>query len=383
MSDAPPAATAGARRVLVAVRWPVGGIRAHLLASWPGLAARGFAPTFVAPAGPTFDDLRAPAEAIPGAELHPVPMRGRHFPLRGVARDLLRSGRFALSHAHGLSVGALVAWGDDAGVPLLVTSHDVFPPGRHEGLLDAAKRRALAHLLGRAKAIVSVTEDARANLLDHLPWLRGEVAQYTIPHGIPLPREGGGAPASREALGVPPGAFLVGFLGRFTEPKGFVRLLDAVAGLLASKPPRPLHLLAVSSGDYEPAYREEVARRGLSPSVTFRPAALDPLPILRALDLVAMPSLWEASGLLAMQALVAGTPLLASSCIGLREIVARTPARTAPPEDVAAWTAALRSAMESPWNEAARDFVPQARHRFDVTRTVSALADLYASLASP
>lgn len=44
-----------------------------------------------------------------------------------------------------------------------------------------------------------------------------------------------------------------------------------------------------------------------------------------------MPSRWVAFGLLAVEALCAGTPLIASDCIGLREVVEDTPAVVVPP----------------------------------------------------
>jgi len=40
-------------------------------------------------------------------------------------------------------------------------------------------------------------------------------------------------------------------------------------------------------------------------------------------------SVWEASGLLAMEAMVCGVPLIATDCVGLRETVSRSPARVA------------------------------------------------------
>ena len=44
------AAAAGTRRVLVVVRWPVGGIRTHVLYNYPGACGVGYRFTFVGPA---------------------------------------------------------------------------------------------------------------------------------------------------------------------------------------------------------------------------------------------------------------------------------------------------------------------------------------------
>jgi len=240
----------------------------------------------------------------------------------------------------------------------------------------------LARLLARADAVVSVTDDARANLVEHLPRLARGVRLETIPHGIALPA--GALPPKadlRGPLGLSPDVALVGFLGRFMEQKGFLPLLGAIERLRSAPPRRPFCLVAVGSGDFEPQYKREVERRGLSSCVRFLPFVADAGPVLRALDLVAMPSLWEAAGLLAMEALVAGTPLIASDCLGLREVVRGTPARTAPPGDEAAWAEALRSAIDAPFAEEARAFVPAARERFDVARSAASLSALLAEVS--
>src|SRR5260370_42533569 len=53
----PPAADE--RRVLVAVRWPVGGIRTHILYNYPTAAENGYRFTFVGPADETFERFAA------------------------------------------------------------------------------------------------------------------------------------------------------------------------------------------------------------------------------------------------------------------------------------------------------------------------------------
>ena len=62
----------------------------------------------------------------------------------------------------------------------------------------------------------------------------------------------------------------MGFLGRFMEQKGFLVLLDALDCLVRQPLPRPFHLVAVGSDDYEREYREEASRRpSLAGRITF------------------------------------------------------------------------------------------------------------------
>lgn len=362
-------------RILCTLRWPVGGIRTYLLYQYPVIAA-GRSVTLVGPDDADFASLAAEMRAFADVEPVPVALRGRRLPLAKAVRPLLRSGRFSIAHAQGLSAGGLTALGArGTGVPVVVTSHDVFVPGRKAGLVERLKRAALARMLARAAAIVSVTDDARKDLLEHLPRLARGVRHETIPHGIVLP-EGCEAVDLRAATGTPEGDVLVGFLGRFMEQKGFLVLLDALERLRAAPPKRAYRVVAVGSGDFEREYKAETERRGLSGTVRFLPRVPAAAPVLRALDLVAMPSLWEAAGLLAMEALAVGTPLLASDCIGLREVVAGTPARVAAAGDAAAWADALRAAIDDPGREAARGFAPEARRRFDAAASARRTAAL-------
>ena len=109
----------------------------------------------------------------------------------------------------------------------------------------------------------------------------------------------------------------MGFLGRFMEQKGFLPLLDALQRLRTA---RPFHLAAVGSGDYEREYRAEVERRGLSGSVTFLPFTPNVSPVLRQLDLLVMPSLWEACPLLPMEAMALGVPIIGSDIPDFRDM---------------------------------------------------------------
>jgi len=65
--------------------------------------------------------------------------------------------------------------------------------------------------------------------------------------------------------------------------------------------------------------------------------------------------------------MVAGVPVLGTDCIGLREILRDTPSRTTRVGDRESLVAGLLDACRNPWNEAARDFAPEAARRFDNT----------------
>ena len=173
-------------RILCTLRWPVGGIRTYLLYQYPVIAA-GRSVTLVGPDDADFASLAAEMRAFTDVEAVPVALRGRRLPLEKAVRPILRTGEISIAHAQGLSAGAFTAIAArGTGVPVVVTSHDVFVPGEKPGFVERMKRAALARMLAYSSAIVSVTDDARQDLLAHLPRLR-RVRHETIPHGIALP----------------------------------------------------------------------------------------------------------------------------------------------------------------------------------------------------
>jgi glycosyltransferase involved in cell wall biosynthesis len=362
-------------RVLLAARWPVGGIRTHLACNHPALTAAGHLCSLVVPEGDFVPPLRG---ALPGADLIPVPS--------GVAmwralREEVATGRYSLVHAHGLGAAAHAAFAcvrQEA--PLIVTLHEPLRSAQFAGLTGPGRRWLLGRALARAAAVVTVSDDARANLLRHFPNLRRLARRiHTVPNGIDASRfEGGRCNGDlRAELGVREGTTLIGFLGRFMPEKGFPLLLEAVRRLVRFGGVPALHVVAFGSSDYRREYEARIAREGLGGHVTLRDFVPDVAPILPQLDLVVVPSLWEASSLVSMEAMAAGVPVLGSDCPGLREVLRGTPSRTFPAGQVTALETELRKALAEPWRDEARRFAPQARQRFDNRRSAERVVELY------
>ena len=166
------------------------------------------------------------------------------------------------------------------------------------------------------------------------------------------------------------------------EQKGFLCLIEALDRLLRDGAlTRPVHLLAVGSGDFLVNYRWELEKYPcVGRCVTFRDHVPSASPILRELDLLVMPSLWEACPILPMEALCMGVPVLGSDCIGLREILRGSPAGMVPAGNAPALAQALQGAVKRGAKEAALAYAPIARERFDVRHVGLALTDLFGSL---
>jgi glycosyltransferase involved in cell wall biosynthesis len=199
-----------------------------------------------------------------------------------------------------------------------------------------------------------------------------------IPNGIEVERfQSPERRDLRRELGLPPESFLIGFLGRFMSQKGFKYLVDALAVIAGEKNlPKRSVILAFGEDGFIREEREAVRARGLTDAVYFLPFVSDIAPTLKGLDVVAMPSLWEACGLLAMEAMVAGVPLIGTNCIGLREVLRDTPARVVPASDGVALSRALITEMENPTTAEARKFAVEAASRFRVKERAAAIEKL-------
>jgi glycosyltransferase involved in cell wall biosynthesis len=385
-SGSPAETYPGERRVLVVVRWPVGGIRTHILYNYSLLATHGYRFTFIGPQDATFDTFAQSLANIPGCEFATAPVQGPRCRLAPAVRCLARSGRFAFLHSHGLTAAVHGVLGNiGQGLPHLATVHDPLRPDQFQGLPGRAKCWLLGRLMRRIDTLIPVSEDIHANLLDYLPTLLTSKCRLrTIPNGIDTERyaqphvEPG--QELRQRLGIGPDVYLMGFLGRFMEQKGFLPLLEALERLLARDPAAPFHLVAVGSGDYQREYLKQIELRGLTRHISVLPFVMDVQPLLRQLDLLVTPSLWEASSLVSMEAMAAGIPVLGSDCIGLREVLRDTPSRLVRAGDVDDLCRGLQEAMARPWAAEARAFAPTAWKRFDIRRGARRLLEVFEAI---
>jgi glycosyltransferase involved in cell wall biosynthesis len=205
-----------------------------------------------------------------------------------------------------------------------------------------------------------------------------------------------GVPAEAVALGVPapgpdfhraPGAEpLFVYCGRLDTTKGVALLLRSFARARASSPAARLRL--VGRGAERPALERLAAELGIAEAVDFR-GWVPPDAVERELvDAWAMvvPSLWpEPLGLVALEALVRGVPVIASADGGLGETVA-DPARGLlfPNGDGAALAErleAVASGRAFPTHALADDVVRLAREEYSLDRQVGRMRGILAQIA--
>ena len=364
-------------KVLELARWPVGGIRTYFRYTFCNSIFHKHFLVFVAPESSLRPLLQ---QCMPDNSFRLIETRDSLSGLFFATARLLASEDYTLLHSHGFTAGAISApLCRLFGIPHLMTAHDVFQPGQFVGFRGRIKQRALGITFRMIDIIHTVTEDGRENLLEYLPSLdRSRI--HTILHGIDTDNFSN-APAQdfrRTIPGIGEHDFLIGFFGRFMAQKGFHYLVEALDILVKRKnlSRRPV-VVTFGNGGYAREEYAAIQQRRLGDHFVKLPHTDDMPGAMKGVDLVAMPSLWEACGLLAMESLVAGTPIIGTSCIGLREVLEGSPARIVPPGDAEALADAIELEMTTPRREQFLAWQPQAVARFSPDRPAAELLALY------
>ena len=287
---------------------------------------------------------RDPDEARPQAGLHRALPEARvyHAACTGAAGELARlaaaeqGGAFALTE-HGLAWRE-ARWGIDACKP---GTHGC-KPGTHgckPGTHGAVRSWTLEEHRERADAVLAMAMEAYA-AADAVTSVCGPnaVAQRRLgaTGARMLPNPVAAGPARAEHDG-----FLVGFVGRVVEVKDVRSFLEACALVAARRD--DARFVVVGPLDHEPEYaqacREHADALGLGDRVEFT-GTTDPAPWMAQLDVLALTSLSEAQPLVALEAMAAGVPVVATDVGGCREALG-TAGLLTPTQDPAATAEAV------------------------------------------
>ncbi|MDX1589788.1 MAG: glycosyltransferase family 4 protein [Oleiphilaceae bacterium] len=363
-------------RILLVARHPVGGIRTFLRYIYSQPCFDDLTLTLIAPDEGlgSYLDTHLPAGRI---RLIPVPHSG--YALFRAVRSRLSSGDFDLVHSHGFSAGVITQLAMPfSKLPHLMTAHDVFLERQFAGWKGSLKQWVIAQTFRRIEAVHTVTEEARENFLHFFPSV--ETARvHGILHGVDTEYFASGQATDHRALykldaSVP----LIGFFGRFMAQKGFRDLVDAMALLVAENRAETLpRVITFGWGGFIREDYQYLAEKGLSDYFIQAPATDNMAGALKGVDLVAMPSHWEACGLLAMEALSAGVPVVGTDCVGLNEVLQGTPAVRVTLGHPDALAQALLALMQPRAPERFRQYQPRAIERFHIQRPARALRGLY------
>jgi glycosyltransferase involved in cell wall biosynthesis len=308
----------------------IGGAEQHLLTLLPALRERGIDAQFLSlDAGGDSDRLHRRLEAK-GVPVHRVNCGFDISPrLAASVVSVVRSERPDLLHTHMVHAdiyGSVAARA--LGVPLASTRHN---DDRY--LLGPFKYvdRAFSKPAG---AIIAISDAVREfHVRAGLP----ERKLVTIHYGLDV-LPSATSELTPEDAGISSSAPLVLAIGRLIEQKDHATLLRAFAPVHAAIPDARLAILGW--GTLEAATRELARQLGLQDAVLI-PGRVEPAAWLARADLFAHTSLWEGFGIVLLEAMLAGLPVVATRVSAIPEIVddGTTGILVAPGDDEALATA--------------------------------------------
>jgi glycosyltransferase involved in cell wall biosynthesis len=293
---------------------------------------------------------------IPGtslsARLHPVhTTRGlvrvaqAAWTIRGIARRIDAD----VVHANTVRAGLMtLAARGRSGARQLVHVRDAVPPGRLPRLMF----RLLA---GASSALISTSRF----LADQLPpsWPSIVIANAVEPDRFdPAAID---RPRARSRLGLPDDAPVLVVVGQISPHKGQSDAIEALALVRRSHPDTRLLIVGsvkfassatrFDNRSYGDELTELVARLQLVDAVTFLGERDDVAEILAAVDVLLVPSWYEPFGRVALEAMVMGVPVIATSVGGTREfVIERVDGLVRDPRRPDLWAAAITELLDDP-----------------------------------
>lgn len=208
-------------------------------------------------------------------------------------------------------------------LPLIFTHHTLYEHYTHYVPGDPAAMRRFAVAVATGFARMSDAVIAPSESIRDLLYERGlEPPVHVVPSGVDTERFTGGDRAGfRARLGLGGDARVIGHVGRLAQEKNLGFLARGVCQALHEHPEH--HFLVVGSGDEEHQIRELAVDYGVSDRVhltgVLRDGAL--VDAYSAMDCFAFASHSETQGMVVVEAMAAGLPVIALAAPGVSEVV--------------------------------------------------------------
>ena len=285
-------------------------------------------------------------------------------------------------HTHSFAAGLVGALATPLArsVRMVATIHNYPPSATGMRATRTPHRWAVRQVLRRASKIITVSDALRRDALD----LHPDAAEktVTIPNGIHIrTKEQRSLADMRAAFGIPVDKTAVGMVARFAPQKGILEYIRACAEVAERWP--DVEFVLAGDGplkDAAESLREELGLRDTLRMTGEIESAAD---LIAGLDIVVVASISEGSSIVAMEAMAAEKPVVATDVGGVPEVVVnRETGILVKPGDPKALAAAIESLLEKP--EWGRDMGERGRRRaaerFDIRLMFERTKQVYADI---
>jgi L-malate glycosyltransferase len=284
-------------------------------------------------------------------------------------RQLVRRFRADVIHVHDPHAAAAAVWIGSPPRGLIASRRVDFAL---RGPLSRWKYRRCRRVIAVSAAVARVLEKGG------LPPARVRVVYEGVPDRVPA---GGGEDALR-ALGVPPGAPVVGNVAALTAHKDHATLLAAAARVIARVP--DARFVIVGQGELESRLRTQAYELGLESRVVFAGFRADVDRLLPVFDVFCLSSHMEGLGTSLLDAMCYGRAVVGTAAGGIPEAVEDgVTGRVVPPRQPDALAAALTDVLLDRARREAMGKAGRARFlaRFTSDRMVDETLGVYAEAA--
>ncbi len=269
------------------------------------------------------------------------------------------------------------------GIPAIATYHTLFEEyaEHYVRFLPAQLARSIARGMSRRQcdeldAVVVPSEAMRQRLLAY----GVESPMTVLPTGIPLGLfETGDRQTFRARHGIAPDRPVALFVGRVAHEKNMEFLLEAMAGVRASVP--DALLVVIGDGPARASLETRATEMGLADAVSwlgYQDHDRDLPHAYAAADVFAFASKTETQGLVLLEAMAAGLPVVALAAMGTIEILAPLEGCLAPVDDVGDFAQALAKVLsDAPFQQELSSRARLAARSWSDDAAAGRLAELY------
>ncbi|MEZ1317193.1 glycosyltransferase [Pseudomonas fluorescens] len=207
-------------------------------------------------------------------------------------------------------------------IALLGTSLPVIGVHHAFGDYDRVGRRFFANLFRKRLSLLGVSDAVRDDIRRGLPkWPQTRIQTlYNRVDVQNLQDDHASVREARETLGLSMDAWVIGNVGRLHPDKDQTTLLHGFAAALPGLPANS-QLVILGIGRLEQDLKAMARELGIGDRVLFLGQVPEARRFFRAFDVFALTSDHEPFGMVLLEAMAAGVPLLATACGGAKEVV--------------------------------------------------------------
>ena len=200
-----------------------------------------------------------------------------------------------------------------------------------------------------------------------------------IPNGVDIERFDEATPLDLMAeFGIPKDASVMVFVGRLDPQKGIRVLMEALPNILREFP--IAHFLFVGEGGERPWLEQQIAELDVGSRIHLVGFRGDIPAILKASNLLVLPSLWEGMPNVLLEAMAAALPVVATDVQGVSEVLQDGKLGViVPPCEADELTAGIRSLLQSSdhRNTLSNSSYLHVKANFTTRKMICKYADLY------